>query len=58
MPKNGSFGSCLRAYLTAEPNAVDHVPLDDLKEFVTDKENRPQYEAELVAAGYVIEVPA
>lgn len=52
--KKRTFASCLRAHLQAEPNACEP-KLDDLREFVKDKENRAAYVAELEAAGFVIE---
>jgi hypothetical protein len=52
--KSGTFASCLRAHLQAEPHAIENVPLDDLKPFVTDKANRAAYVAELESAGFVI----
>lgn len=58
MTTKGNFASCLRAHLLAEPNALPEVPLDDLKAFVTDKENRAAYVAELEAAGFEIAAPA
>lgn len=52
--KKGTFASCLRAHLQAEPSACPDVKLDDLKAFVSDKDNRDAYVAELKAAGFEI----
>lgn len=51
--KKGTFASCLRAYLGEGPFGVQ-AKLDDLKAFVTDKEQREDFVAELQVAGYEI----